>query len=164
MNDPETILLDTLKKRPEIGGQRDLARTIGLSLGMTNVLLKKLIDRGWVLVRRANARKLQYALTAEGLREWSLRSYRYLKKTVQHIADYRRSLEVWVRAQKEAGCTGVLLRGHSELDFLVEAIARREGLDFRRETGSGPAQLEGWSVLYSENEEAQPNLLSLAEA
>lgn len=164
MNDPETILLDTLKKRPEIGGQRDLARTIGLSLGMTNVLLKKLIDRGWVLVRRANARKLQYALTAEGLREWSLRSYRYLKKTLQQIADYRRSLEAWVRAQKEAGCTGIVLRGESELVFLVEAVARQQGLDFHHEETTGVATLEGWTVLYSENVEEFPNLLSLVEA
>ncbi len=160
----EITLLETLLKEPVPNGQRDLARTIGASLGLTNVLLKRLAERGWVIARHLTARKLQYAVTSEGLKELSVRSYRYLKKTVKQIAEYKTRLQTWLRVQKTAGRTGVILHGRTELDFLVEALARQEGLDYHREIADGAAELEGWTVLHGEEEAVEPNLLTLVEA
>jgi len=161
LDEKETILLETLHKMPTAGGQRDLARTIGLSLGMTNVLLKKLIQRGWVIVRHLSARKLQYALTTEGMRELSKRSFRYLKKTVKQIADYRKLLVSYVKKQKEQGYQGILLIGQTELDFLVEAVVQQEGLAFKKISSDRPPELTGWSILFSEEETQEPNLFTL---
>jgi len=53
--------------------QRELAQASGLSLGMTNVLLKRFVERGWIKLSHLNKRKVLYALTAEGMEEISRR-------------------------------------------------------------------------------------------
>ncbi len=164
IQEKETILLEILHKVPTVGNQRDLARTIGMSLGMTNVLLRQLVHRGWIMAQHLSPRKIRYALTAEGIKELTSRSYRYLKKTMKLIADYRRQLTVFVQNQKAQGCSGILLRGKTEIAFLVEAIAKQEGLAFEYQPAGGPAEVVGWLVLYGEDEEMEPNLMTLMQA
>lgn len=161
IQEKETVLLEILHKKPSVGRQRDLAHTIGLSLGMTNVLLKQLIHRGWVLAQHLSPRKIRYVLTPEGMKELTRRSYRYLKKTIQQIADYRINLTAFVRKQKARGYNGILLRGNSELAFLVEAVVKQEGMAYLYQPEDVPTEITGWMVVYSENIDHEPNLLTL---
>lgn len=161
IQEKETILLEILHKVPTAGNQRDLARTIGLSLGMTNVLLRQLVHRGWIMAQHLSPRKIRYALTAEGIKELTRRSYRFLKKTVKLIADYRSQLTIFVQQQKAQGRCGILLRGKTEIAFLVEAIAKQEGLAFEYQPDSGPAEVTGWGILYGEDEDLEPNLTTM---
>ncbi|HSV56462.1 MAG TPA: winged helix-turn-helix transcriptional regulator [Magnetospirillaceae bacterium] len=108
--------------------QRSLARGAGLSLGMTNVLLKRLTEKGWVTVRRVNSRNLQYALTPEGVQEIARRTYRYLKRTARSTALYRDLLEEYVLAAKREGIHTLVLAGQSDLDFILEYVCGRHGL------------------------------------
>ena len=50
--------LDVLSQLHQNNGvkQRDLAQAIGLSLGMTNAILKRLAGKGFVTMRKLNAR------------------------------------------------------------------------------------------------------------
>lgn len=110
--------------------QRALARTAGLSLGMTNVLLKRFTEKGWVTVKRVNARNLHYALTPEGVQEIARRTYRYLKRTARSTALYRDLLEEHVLAAKREGVRTLVLAGPSDLDFILEYVCERHGLVF----------------------------------
>src|SRR6056297_2173118 len=47
--------------------QRDLAQIAGLSLGMTNAILKRLAQKGWITVRKVNNRNISYAVSPEGM-------------------------------------------------------------------------------------------------
>ncbi len=49
--------------------QRELARAVGMSLGMTNALLKRLAAKGFITMKKANSRKIQYVITPEGMQE-----------------------------------------------------------------------------------------------
>jgi len=160
-SDKEISLLEVLKNHPD-AGQRDMAEAIGLSLGMTNLLLKDLSAKGWMLVRKLSARKMQYILTPEGMKELSRRSYRYLKKSIRNVADCRVQLEALVLEAKNSGAPGLLLVGSSELDFVLDYLCRQHALLFRtspqREPG-GP-----WFVVHGENEPHEsPNVLEYME-
>ena len=159
--DREISLLEVLKNNPD-AGQRDMAEAIGLSLGMTNLLLKDLSAKGWMLMRRLSPRKVQYVLTPEGAKELSRRSYRFLKKSIRHVADCRVQLETLVLQAKSGGTRGLLLSGPSELDFVLDYLCRQHGLEFRQ----SPASTEepGWFVVHGENEPSRrPNLLEYME-
>ena len=69
--------------------QRDLARAVGMSLGMTNALLKRLAAKGFITMKRTNSRKIQYVITPEGMQEAARRSRRYLKRTMKHVVRYK---------------------------------------------------------------------------
>ncbi len=110
--------------------QRSLAASAGLSLGMTNVLLKRFSEKGWVTVRRVNARNLQYALTPEGVQEIARRTYRYLRRTARNASLYRDILEEFALSAKREGVRALVLAGASDLDFVLEYVCERHGLAF----------------------------------
>jgi DNA-binding MarR family transcriptional regulator len=159
-HDKEISLLEVLKTKPD-AGQRDMAEAIGLSLGMTNLLLKELSAKGWMLMRKLNPRKVQYVLTPEGMKELSRRSYRYLKKSIRHVADCRVQLEALVLMAKGEGAAGLHLVGSSDLDFVLDYLCREHGLGFRVSTD--PRE-QGWFVVHGENEPGlTPNVLDYME-
>jgi DNA-binding MarR family transcriptional regulator len=159
--DKEISLLEVLKNRPD-AGQRDMAEAIGLSLGMTNLLLKDLSAKGWMLMRKLSARKMQYVLTPEGVKELSRRSYRYLKKSIRNVADCRVQLEALVLEAKGTGSKGLHLVGSSDLDFVLDYLCRHHDLAFRM-TPTAPGN-EDWFVVHGENEPAlSPNVLEYME-
>ena len=126
--------------------QRDLAQAIGLSLGMTNAILKRLAAKGFVAMRRINARNIHYLVTPEGIDLIARRSYRYLRRTVGHVVRYKeRMLEILLAAAAPPpsgrGITSVHLVGQTDLEFLVEWCAEKAGLHFihQADVDSSPA-------------------------
>ena len=159
--DKEISLLEVLRAHPD-AGQRDMAEAIGMSLGMTNLLLKDLSAKGWMLMRKLSPRKVQYILTPEGMKELSRRSYRYLKKSIRNVADCRAQLEALVLEAKGTGASGLHLIGSSGLDFVLEHLCGQHGIRFQM---GGVTPLEpGWFLIHGENEPARsPNVLEYME-
>jgi len=155
----EIHLLELLKTNPS-AGQRDMAEAVGLSLGMTNILLKELAARGWMMMRRLTPRKIQYGLTPEGLKELSRRSYRFLKKSIRNVAECRVRLDVLVAQVQKSETNGLNLIGASDLDFLIEYLCHQRGVPFKM-SNQGTT---GWYWVYGENEPAVPNILDFMEA
>ena len=46
--------------------QRELSRHSNLSLGTTNMLLQRLIAKGYIRIRQLNKKKVEYLLTPKG--------------------------------------------------------------------------------------------------
>jgi len=110
--------------------QRELAQASGLSLGMTNVLLKRFVERGWIKLSHLNKRKVLYALTAEGMEEISRRVVDYFSRASHTAALYRKRIDAFVRAATEQGYTALELVGPDELDFLFDYACEKNGLQF----------------------------------
>ena len=67
----DLILLEQIEQNPE-ATQASLATQLGVAVGTVNWHLKRLINKGYVKVRRAERRKLLYIITPEGI---ALRTY-----------------------------------------------------------------------------------------
>ena len=46
--------------------QRGLASELGIALGLTNLLIRGLIRKGWVRIRRVSSRRVMYLITPAG--------------------------------------------------------------------------------------------------
>ena len=117
--------------------QRELAQIAGASLGMTNSILKRLTQKGWITIKRVNSRNIQYAVTLEGINEIVLRSYRYFKRTIRNVVFFKDILEDVVLQAKKRDFHTVILTGSSDLDFIVEHACNRWGLNFIRGGAAG---------------------------
>jgi DNA-binding MarR family transcriptional regulator len=154
-SDTEFVILeniyDSLEQEVSLH-QRDLARIAGASLGMTNVILKRLAKKGWITVKKLNSRNIQYAITLEGLNEIIRRSYHYFRRTIKNVAFYKGRIDEAVLVAKNKNLSAVLLVGASGLEFIVEHSCRRNGLSFlKTEDMSVPRSLKGKTlVIYSE--------------
>jgi len=110
--------------------QRDLAQIAGASLGMTNSILKRLTQKGWITVKKLNSRNIQYAVTLEGMNEIIHRSYRYFKRTIRNVVYFKDTLEDLVSHARRRNINSIILVGASDLDFIVEHICQRWDLNF----------------------------------
>ena len=148
--DAELSILENIyssQKRSRAVTQRDLAEAAGLSLGMTNALLKRFSEQGWVLLKRLNSRNIQYALTPDGVNEIAHRTYRYFKRTAQAAGLYRDRIESYVITKKRDGVARLVLAGISDLDFLIEYACERHGLFFVKTVDMAKAELLGQDTM-----------------
>ncbi len=134
--DSELILLEGIWEAERSGGgpvtQRRLAEDAGLSLGLTNAMLRRCVEKGWILIKRVNARKLHYAMTGDGINEIARRAYRYFRRASRSVSLYRDLIEGFVMERKRRGFARIVLAGPSDLDFLLEYACGRHGLLYAR--------------------------------
>ena len=131
--------------------QRDLAQIAGASLGMTNSILKRLAQKGWITAKKLNCRNIQYAVTIEGMNEIVHRSYRYFKRTIKNVVFYKEILEDLVSQARSKGIARVVLVGKSDLDFIVEHACRRYGLSFTKKTEHRASPETGDLLIFAES-------------
>ena len=124
----ENIYSSTYNEKPL--RQRELARTARTSLGLTNSILKRLVEKGWITVKKLNRRNVRYAITLEGLDEIFQRSYRYFKRTIDNIVYYKDSIDDFIAQAGANNINAVLLIGASDLEFIIEHCCNRYGLSF----------------------------------
>lgn len=116
----ELKILELISHGKDDISQRDIARIIGLSLGMTNSILKRFAEKGLITIRKVNNRNIQYVLTSEGVEEIGRRSWSYFKRTIKNVVVYRDAIQEILRNAKDEGYEQVVLVGQSDLEFIVE--------------------------------------------
>lgn len=112
--------------RNNAASQRDLANQSGLSLGMVNLILKRLTKTGYIKIITLDGRKLRYLLTPEGLSEKTRRSYRYLVRTIRIYDQYRQEIDRLIDEQLAAQHRKFLIYGEGDLADLVHVILKRK--------------------------------------
>lgn len=145
----ELEILENIYRSESSVHQRDLARIVGLSLGMTNAILKRLVKKGWLKIKMVNNRNIQYIVSPPGIDEITRRSYRYFKRTIKNVVYYKEVISKMIREMKKEGYRGIVLVGISDLDFIVEHFCMKYGLDLIRDD-FGENQ-PGIFYLYSES-------------
>ncbi len=58
-------VLEEIEQNPQTS-QRGIARSVGIALGLTNSILKRLVHKGWVKTKTMPANRFAYYLTPEG--------------------------------------------------------------------------------------------------
>lgn len=92
----ELNLLEHIEENPDIT-QASLADQLGVAVGTVNWHIKRLVDKGYVKVKRAQRKKLRYIITPSGIAfrarltfryiEWSLLLYRKTRQRVSELLD-----------------------------------------------------------------------------
>ncbi len=160
--DPELEVLRYLAHAEDVR-QRDLARIIGMSLGMTNAILKRLAQKGFITIRKVNNRNILYVVSPDGFEEIGRRSYRYLKRTIKNVVVYRETIESLVELIREQGFTGIDLIEESDLDFIVEHACGIASVRYRRQRAGVPSAAAATFLLHSEQLEPPAGRRSLEE-
>ena len=148
----EIEILESISRSKSTIRQRDLAQIIGLSLGMTNSILKRLTNKGLLKIKKVNNRNIQYVVSPAGLEAIAHRSYRYFKRTLKNVVSYKEAMDELVQEIKQKGCRRLVLVGKSDLDFIVEHFCDKYRIEYRnvRDLSANPPGEDGDFLLYSE--------------
>lgn len=69
--------------------QRSLARSTGIALGLTNLVLKRLVRKGLVRISRVQRNRVKYLITPAGIAEKARMSRAYFAYTTRFYAEAR---------------------------------------------------------------------------
>src|SRR3989339_1311487 len=81
--------------------QRNLAQGVGIALGLTNQIMKRLIRKGLVKTSRINAKRIAYYLTPSGFTEKFRLVMNYTRRTISFFSAVRQMVRQKLRNMQE---------------------------------------------------------------
>ncbi|MBI4373686.1 MAG: winged helix-turn-helix transcriptional regulator [Deltaproteobacteria bacterium] len=105
--------------------QRELARVTGMSLGLTNVIIKRLIKNGYLKISQKNKRKFQYDITSEGRLESVKGDHEHTLSTIRSYRKIESSIHQLFKKLYESGYRYFSIYGDGELREFVQSIFYR---------------------------------------
>ena len=129
--------------------QRDLSRQIGIALGLTNVLLRNLVEKGYIRMTRAGWKRWVYALTPSGFARKVQLTVSYVHRVLDHYKQVRRTLreELQTVALNEESRVAIFGTGEfAELVYLGLREMDVEEIDVFVSKASGNGRFLGMSV------------------
>lgn len=121
LNEREFELINIIGAQLSLS-QRDLSEHLNQSLGNTNMLLRRLISKGYIRMRQLNKRKVEYILTPKGFAEKMRKSVRYTLKTIHSIGIIKENLKPIMISLFEKGERNFIVLGKSDFAMLVEMV------------------------------------------
>lgn len=134
LTEKEINIISQIYQNPQVD-QRTIAQNVGLSLGLTNLVIKKLIKTGYIKIKQLNKRKVQYILTAKGFAEKTKKSYNYILKTVNLFKTINSNIQQLILKYLNKGIKKFIILGKSELAQIVEnsfkQLSKTKRIDYR---------------------------------
>lgn len=121
------LMLDVIETRDRVT-QRGLSGELGIALGLTNIYLKRCINKGLVKVRKAPARRYAYYLTARGFAEKARLTAKYLARSLSYFRVAREDCSELLAACRTRGLTQVVLVGAGDLCEIAALAALDSGM------------------------------------
>jgi len=82
--------------------QRSLSRDLGIALGLTNLIVRRLVHKGWVRIIRIKPNRVRYLLTPTGMAEKARMSRAALQNSIRFYVEARdRIRERFARLSRE---------------------------------------------------------------
>jgi len=126
IGEKEYKLLSQVSKDPTVT-QREISRQLGFSLGMTNILLKRLIRKGYIKISQLNRHKVKYFLTPRGIAQKIKRTHQYLSYTFHSLKEIKYRIQTVLLAEYKKGRRKFLILGNGELADITEIALRNLG-------------------------------------
>ncbi len=134
ISDRELKVIEEISRSRDLT-QRKISHKLDMSLGMTNLVLKRLVSKGYVKVKGLDRRKVQYILTPKGFTEKTKKSYRYFLKTIHSLQEMKKKIQHLVLMEYEKDETHFVILGDGELagiiELSLESLGKNE-LEYRR--------------------------------
>ena len=143
----DMALLDELSRSPHTT-QRELSKRIGIALGLTNLMLRRLVKKGYVKIAGTKRSRIRYLITPQGILEKSRLTYEFIQYSLQLYSRVRHSLRQQLALLAQTGHRRVLLYGTGELAEIAFLVIREIGLELVGvvEEPGGRERFLGYSV------------------
>ncbi len=139
-------LLENIERDPDLT-QADLATQLGVAVGTVNWHLRRLIEKGYVKVKRAERRKLLYIITPEGLALRARLTFDYLEQQFNLYRRVRQRVKDSVNQIKKDGFERVRLVGEGDVADICRLTCLEQGIAIVDELNIPTLEVRGLSVV-----------------
>ena len=124
----ELKVLEELSANPSLT-QRTLSNRLEVALGLTNLMVRRLIKKGFVKVVSTQRNRIRYFLTPTGIAEKTRLTYEYLEYSLHLYREVRRLLTDALSRVAASGGRRVVFFGTSEVAEITYLTIKELGLE-----------------------------------
>lgn len=121
-------LLNEVTQSPDVT-QRELSRRIGVALGLTNLMLRRLAKKGFIKITGTKRSRIRYLITPKGILEKSRLTYEFVQHSLQLYSRVRGFLREQLTQVVRRGHRRILLCGTGELAEIAFLTIHEMGLE-----------------------------------
>ncbi len=141
----ELALLDQIEHDPDVT-QADLATQLDVAVGTVNWHLKRLIEKGYVKIMRANRKKLRYIITPEGIALRARLTVDYLEQQFLLYRNTRQHVKEHIERVRAAGFDRVVLDGEGDVADICRLTCLEQGVAVVSDGGAPVLVVTGLKV------------------
>ena len=109
--------------------QRDLAKRMGIALGLANVMLRRLAKKGYIKVAGTKPKRIRYLITPQGILEKSRLTVEFIQYSLHLYSQIRRYLSQQLAVMQLSGMRRVLLCGTDEFAEIACLTIQEMGME-----------------------------------
>jgi DNA-binding MarR family transcriptional regulator len=142
----ELALLEHIESNPDVT-QASLATQLGVAVGTVNWHLKRLIDKGYIKIKRAERKKLRYIITPEGIALRTLLTVDYIEQQFLLYRNTRQRVREHLEQIKSAGYDEVSILGEGDVADICRLSCLEQGVAITTNSNAPVLEIVGLKVL-----------------
>jgi DNA-binding MarR family transcriptional regulator len=141
----ELALLENIESNPDVT-QASLATQLGVAVGTVNWHLKRLIEKGYVKIKRAERKKLRYIITPEGIALRTLLTMDYIEQQFLLYRNTRQRVREHLQQIKNAGFEKVSIHGEGDVADICRLSCLEQGVALTTDVYAPELEIVGLKV------------------
>jgi DNA-binding MarR family transcriptional regulator len=142
----ELALLESIEKDPDVT-QASLATQMDIAVGTVNWHLKRLIDKGYVKIKRAERKKLRYIITPEGIALRARLTVDYIDQQFRLYRKTRERVREYLEDVNRSGYKQVRLAGEGDVADICRLTCLEKGVSITQDENVPLLQVDGLKVI-----------------
>lgn len=142
----ELALLEHIESNPDVT-QASLATQLGVAVGTVNWHLKRLIEKGYIKIKRAERKKLRYIITPEGIALRTLLTVDYIEQQFLLYRNTRQRVREHLEQIKKAGYGEVSIQGEGDVADICRLSCLEQGIAITTDSNAPVLEIAGLKVL-----------------
>jgi DNA-binding MarR family transcriptional regulator len=142
----ELSLLENIERDPDIT-QASLATQLGVAVGTVNWHIKRLIEKGYVKVKRAERRKLRYIITPEGIALRARLTVDYVEQQFLLYRNTRLRVKEHLEKIRQAGFDRVQIIGEGDVADICRLTCIEQGMSMVTDSDAAQLEVTGLKVI-----------------
>ena len=141
----ELALLEHIESNPDVT-QASLATQLGVAVGTVNWHLKRLIEKGYIKIKRAERKKLRYIITPEGIALRTLLTVDYIEQQFQLYRNTRQRVREHLEQIKNAGYAEASILGEGDVADICRLSCLEQGVAITTDINAPVLEIVGLKV------------------
>ena len=153
--DRDLVILEQIEQDPDTT-QAALASTLEVAVGTINWHIKRLIEKGYVKVSRAERRKLKYIITPEGIALRSRLTLDYIQNSFNLYRLIRTRMQNALAEVKLAGYDAIRLEATGDLAEVCRLTCLEQGIHIHPDGNVPLLRVEGLKIFVEMEDHLKP--------
>jgi len=142
----ELALLESIEHDPDVS-QAGLASQLGVAVGTINWHIKRLIEKGYVKIKRAERKKLRYIITPEGIALRARLTVDFIEQQFNLYRSTRKRVKEHLELVQQAGYHSIRLVGEGDVADVCKLTCIEQGIELTSDGSTPVLEVDGFKVI-----------------